>query len=188
MTTMLLIFLFQFLPKVYHSICMMRRMQKVTGYIFGTIWWGFGLNLIAYFIASHVSKPHNAKTCLEWLIHKCLYDKRVYYNLQVAGGCWYVLAIQRVASCLQQHCERTVGCNLSLSCSEEVCYQSILPPGTIGNPCGGNSTMMMSKPVCLDVQGPFKYGIYQWALPVISSNSLAVKILYPIFWGLMTLR
>ncbi|CAL5191156.1 unnamed protein product [Lathyrus oleraceus] len=158
MTTMLLIFLFQFLPKVYHSICMMRRMQKVTGYIFGTIWWGFGLNLIAYFIASHV-----------------------------AGGCWYVLAIQRVASCLQQHCERTVGCNLSLSCSEEVCYQSILPPGTIGNPCGGNSTMMMSKPVCLDVQGPFKYGIYQWALPVISSNSLAVKILYPIFWGLMTL-
>lgn len=30
-------------------------MQKVTGYIFGTIWWGFALNLIAYFIASHVS-------------------------------------------------------------------------------------------------------------------------------------
>ncbi|KAK2359493.1 cyclic nucleotide-gated ion channel [Trifolium repens] len=156
MTTMLLIFLFQFLPKVYHSISMMRRMQKVTGYIFGTIWWGFGLNLIAYFIASHV-----------------------------AGGCWYVLAIQRVASCLQQQCERTAGCSLSLSCQEEVCYQSILPPGTIGNPCGGNSTM--SKPVCLDVEGPFKYGIYQWALPVISSNSLAVKILYPIFWGLMTL-
>lgn len=55
MTILLLIFLFQFLPKVYHSICLMRRMQKVTGYIFGTIWWGFGLNLIAYFIASHVS-------------------------------------------------------------------------------------------------------------------------------------
>ena len=61
MTTLLLIFLFQFLPKVYHSISMMRRMQKVTGYIFGTIWWGFGLNLIAYFIASHVSKPRNFK-------------------------------------------------------------------------------------------------------------------------------
>ncbi|PNY05083.1 cyclic nucleotide-gated ion channel 2-like protein [Trifolium pratense] len=145
------------LPQVYHSISMMRRMQKVTGYIFGTIWWGFGLNLIAYFIASHV-----------------------------AGGCWYVLAIQRVASCLQQQCERSVGCSLPLSCSEEICFQSLLPPGTIGNACGGNSTMM-SKPVCLDVEGPYKYGIYQWALPVISSNSLAVKILYPIFWGLMTL-
>ncbi|WJX10865.1 hypothetical protein P8452_01537 [Trifolium repens] len=45
----------------------------------------------------------------------------------------------------------------------------------------------MIKLVCLDVEGPFKYGIYQWALSVISSNSLAVKILYPIFWGLMTL-
>ncbi|KAL0381025.1 UNVERIFIED_CONTAM: Cyclic nucleotide-gated ion channel 2 [Sesamum angustifolium] len=132
MTILLLIFLFQFLPKVYHSICLMRRMQKVTGYIFGTIWWGFGLNLIAYFIASHV-----------------------------AGGCWYVLAINRVASCLKQQCARSGTCNLSLSCSEE--------------------------PLCLDVNGPFRYGIYKWALPVVSSNSVAVKILYPIFWGLMTL-
>lgn len=101
-------------------------MQKVTGYIFGTIWWGFGLNLIAYFIASHV-----------------------------AGGCWYVLAIQRVASCLKQQCHGDSSCNASM---------------------------------CLDVNGsPYQYGIYKWALPVVSSNSIAVKILYPIFWGLMTL-
>ncbi|XP_007032654.2 PREDICTED: cyclic nucleotide-gated ion channel 2 isoform X1 [Theobroma cacao] len=158
MTILLLIFLFQFLPKVYHSICLMRRMQKVTGYIFGTIWWGFGLNLIAYFIASHV-----------------------------AGGCWYVLAIQRVASCLRQQCERSERCKLSLSCSEEVCYQFLFPAEAVGNPCGGNSTKVVGKPLCLDVQGPFNYGIYQWALPVVSSNSVAVKILYPIFWGLMTL-
>ncbi|KAL5741339.1 hypothetical protein ACOSP7_028071 [Xanthoceras sorbifolium] len=158
MTILLLIFMFQFLPKVYHSICLMRRMQKVTGYIFGTIWWGFGLNLIAYFIASHV-----------------------------AGGCWYVLAIQRVASCLRQQCERKATCNLSLSCSEEVCYQFLVPDSMIGNPCGGNSTSPVRKWPCLDGNGPFNYGIYQWALPVISSNSVAVKILYPIFWGLMTL-
>ncbi|KAE8021758.1 hypothetical protein FH972_007622 [Carpinus fangiana] len=116
MTILLLIFLFQFLPKVYHSISLMRRMQKVTGYVFGTIWWGFGLNLIAYLIASHFQ----------------------------------------------------------------------LPTGMVGDPCGGNSTMVR-MPLCLDVNGPFNYGIYKWALPVISSNSLAVKILYPIFWGLMTL-
>ncbi|KAL0431754.1 UNVERIFIED_CONTAM: Cyclic nucleotide-gated ion channel 2 [Sesamum radiatum] len=158
MTILLLMFLFQFLPKVYHSICLMRRMQKVTGYIFGTIWWGFGLNLIAYFIASHV-----------------------------AGGCWYVLAINRVASCLKQQCARSGTCNLSLSCSEEVCYQFLLPSGTLNNPCGGNSTVVLRKPLCLDVNGPFRYGIYKWALPVVSSNSVAVKILYPIFWGLMTL-
>ncbi|KAK4486819.1 hypothetical protein RD792_006592 [Penstemon davidsonii] len=158
LTILLLIFLFQYLPKVYHSICLMRRMQKVTGYIFGTIWWGFGLNLIAYFIASHV-----------------------------AGGCWYVLAIQRVASCLKQQCSRRSSCNLSLSCSEEICYQFLLPSGTLDNPCVGNSTVAIRKPLCLDVNGPFRYGIYKWALPVVSSNSVAVKILYPIFWGLMTL-
>ncbi|KZV33296.1 cyclic nucleotide-gated ion channel 2-like [Dorcoceras hygrometricum] len=158
MTILLLIFLFQFLPKVYHSIYLMRRMQKVTGYIFGTIWWGFGLNLIAYFIASHV-----------------------------AGGCWYVLAIQRVASCLQHHCRRTNSCNLPLSCSEEVCYQFLLSSGTVANPCRSNTTVLVRKPLCLDVNGPYRYGIYGWALPVVSSNSVSVKILYPIFWGLMTL-
>ncbi|XWS40951.1 hypothetical protein CRYUN_Cryun17cG0039500 [Craigia yunnanensis] len=157
MTIMLLIFLFQFLPKVYHSICLMRRMQKVTGYLFGTIWWGFGLNLIAYFIASHV-----------------------------AGGCWYVLAIQRVASCLRQRCERSEQCKLSLSCSEEVCYEFLFPAEAGGNTCG-NSTKVVGKPLCLDVHGTFNYGIYRWALPVVSSNSVVVKILYPIFWGLMTL-
>ncbi|KAK6128868.1 hypothetical protein DH2020_037385 [Rehmannia glutinosa] len=106
---------------------------------------------------------------------------------KVAGGCWYVLAIQRVASCLKQQCNRNGTCNLSLSCSEEVCYQFLLPSGTLDNPCGGNSTVVLRKPLCLDVNGPFRYGIYKWALPVVSSNSVAVKILYPIFWGLMTL-
>ncbi|KAF5961783.1 hypothetical protein HYC85_002992 [Camellia sinensis] len=58
---------------------------------------------------------------------------------------------------------------------------------TVGNPCGGNATTLVRKPLCLDVNGPYPYGIYKWALPVISSNSVTVKILYPIFWGLMTL-
>lgn len=159
MTSLLVMFLFQFLPKVYHSIYLMRGMQKVTGYIFGTIWWGFALNLIAYFIASHV-----------------------------AGGCWYVLAIQRATSCLRQHCHDEGGkCNFSVACSEEVCYQNLLQVSTVGNPCGSNSTTVARKPLCLDVNGPFPFGIYKWALPVISSNSVTVKILYPIFWGLMTL-
>ncbi|OAY67587.1 Cyclic nucleotide-gated ion channel 2 [Ananas comosus] len=146
-TILLSVFLFQYLPKVYHSICMMRSMQKVTGYIFGTIWWGFGLNLIAYFIASHV-----------------------------AGGCWYILAIQRVASCIRSQCETNNNCELMSSvCSKEVQQN--------------NATMAANQNLqtCLNGNGPFPFGIYDAALPVISSNSLAVKILYPIFWGLMTL-
>ncbi|KAL8162638.1 hypothetical protein V2J09_014127 [Rumex salicifolius] len=120
MGILLVSFLLQFLPKVLHSLSLMRRMQKVTGYIFGTIWWGFGLNLIAYFIASHS------------------------------------------------------------------CYQFMLPSQTLGNPCGFNSTITR-KSLCLEGDGPFKYGIYASALPVISTNSIVVKVLYPISWGLFQL-
>ncbi|CAH9109472.1 unnamed protein product [Cuscuta epithymum] len=74
---------------------------------------------------------------------------------QVVGGCWYVLAIQRVSSCVRKQCHLQSPCHLPLS--------------------------------CLDVNGPFSYGIYEWALPVVSSQSVAVKILYPIFWGLISL-
>ncbi|KAL9230838.1 hypothetical protein vseg_006134 [Gypsophila vaccaria] len=155
MTILLLIFLFQFLPKVYHSIALMRRMQKVTGYIFGTIWWGFGLNLIAYFIASHS-----------------------------VGGCWYALAIQRVAECLSQQCKNR-NCSVSLSCARGVCYQFFQRADTIDR-CSINSTVSRSS-LCMDDNGPFNYGIYDSALPVLSSNALIIKILYPISWGLFQL-
>lgn len=159
MTMLLLIFLFQFLPKVHHSLYLMRRMQKVTGYIFGTIWWGFGLNLVAYFIASHV-----------------------------VGGCWYVLAIQRVAACLSQHCNSTGNCNRPLSCSKGICYQFFQQPNTISK-CGlsGSNSTLNRQSFCLNDDGPFSYGIYSSALPVISSNAIVIKILYPISWGLFQL-
>ncbi|KAL5141431.1 Cyclic nucleotide-gated ion channel 4 [Glycine soja] len=52
-TVFLIMFLFQYLPKIYHSVCLLRRMQDLSDYIFGTVWWGITLNLIAYFVASH---------------------------------------------------------------------------------------------------------------------------------------
>lgn len=54
MTVLLVSFLFEYLPKIYHSVRFLRRMQNVSGYIFGTIWWGIALNLMAYFVAAHV--------------------------------------------------------------------------------------------------------------------------------------
>lgn len=164
MTILIMIFLFQFLPKVCHIICMMRRMQKVTGFIFGSIWWGFGFNLIAYFIASHV-----------------------------AGCCWYVLTIQRIASCMKQQCEKNKTCDLlSFACSKEFCYNLPLSSTLSRFSCQTYNltkatSAVQNDPICLNVNGPFPYGIYNTALPVVSSSSLAVKILYPIFWGLMTL-
>ncbi|KAL8124628.1 cyclic nucleotide-gated ion channel 2-like [Apium graveolens] len=91
-----LIFLFQFFPKLYHCFYLMRGVRKVTGYLFGTVWWGFILNLIAYFLASHVS-----------------------------GGFWYVLSVQRITECLKKQCHESKQCNaLALTCPTEVCYSS----------------------------------------------------------------
>lgn len=108
------------------------------------------------------------------------------HGVQVVGGCWYVLAIQRVAACLTQQCSRTGNCGMSLSCSKGICYEFLKQPDAIAR-CGVNSTITHTS-FCLDDNGPFSYGIYSSAVPVISSNAIVIKILYPISWGLFQLR
>jgi cyclic nucleotide gated channel len=56
MTFILISFLVQYLPKLVHSALLVRRLQRVTGYVFGTAASGFFLNLITYFICAHVRK------------------------------------------------------------------------------------------------------------------------------------
>ncbi|CAM6103272.1 unnamed protein product [Calypogeia fissa] len=75
MTYMLIAFLVQYIPKTFHLFLILRRMRRVTGYVFGTAWWGFGLNLISYLLAAHV-----------------------------AGTIWYLLGIQRVERCVVSQC------------------------------------------------------------------------------------
>jgi cyclic nucleotide gated channel len=56
MTVLLVSFLLEYLPKIYHAARLLRRLQGQSGYIFGTIWWGIALNLMAYFVAAHVRR------------------------------------------------------------------------------------------------------------------------------------
>ncbi|KAM7280399.1 hypothetical protein ACFE04_007533 [Oxalis oulophora] len=95
MTILALFYLFQLIPKVVHCVCLTRKSRKITGFVFGSIWWNFFLNLFAYLIAAHM----------------------------------------------------------------------------IGD----------------EYKGSFVYGIFSYALPVISLNSIALRILYPIYWGLTSL-
>ncbi|XBI89460.1 hypothetical protein VPH35_027269 [Triticum aestivum] len=76
-----------------------------------------------------------------------------------------------------------------LACSKEMCFHFPWSSDMTALACDTNLTSFSQQnvPACLSGNGAFAYGIYKGALPVISSNSLAVKILYPIFWGLMTL-
>jgi cyclic nucleotide gated channel, plant len=69
MTVLLVAFLFEYLPKIYHSVCVLRRSQDASGYVFGTIWWGIALNLMAYFVAAHVSPGHLVSSTIFFFVH-----------------------------------------------------------------------------------------------------------------------
>ncbi|KAF8413989.1 hypothetical protein HHK36_001987 [Tetracentron sinense] len=157
MTIFLIMFLFQYLPKIYHSVCLLRRMQNLSGYIFGTVWWGIALNMIAYFVASHA-----------------------------AGACWYLLGIQRAAQCLKEQCMATEGCGLrTLSCEELVYYGTASMVKERERLAWGENKKV--RFMCIDTADNFEYGAYKWTVPLVINDSRLEKILFPIFWGLMTL-
>ncbi|XP_024966244.1 cyclic nucleotide-gated ion channel 4-like [Cynara cardunculus var. scolymus] len=157
MTVFLILFLFQYLPKIYHFVHLLRRMQSLSGYIFGTVWWGIALNLIAYFVASHA-----------------------------VGACWYLLGTQRVVKCLNQKCMETHGCNMRIFTCEELLYY-------------GTNTLMRdqsrllwgenisARSICLQDNDNFNHGVFKWTLQLVTNENRLEKILFPIFWGLMTL-
>ncbi|WCJ32107.1 cyclic nucleotide-gated cation channel 4 [Euphorbia peplus] len=157
MTVLLIIFLFQYLPKIYHSICLLRRMQNLSGYIFGTVWWGIALNMIAYFVASHA-----------------------------AGACWYLLGIQRTAKCLKEQCRETPGCGLNLlSCKQPIYYGGASRGRDISRLQWADNKV--ARATCLDTSDNYDYGAYKWTVQLVTNDNRLEKILFPIFWGLMTL-
>ncbi|KAE8680166.1 Cyclic nucleotide-gated ion channel 4 [Hibiscus syriacus] len=156
-TVFLIIFLFQYLPKIYHSVCLLRRLQNLSGYIFGTVWWGIALNLIAYFVASHA-----------------------------VGACWYLLGIKRSAKCLKEQCRGIENCDMRLlACKDPIYY--------------GTRSMMrdrarllwaenkQARSICIEGSDNYDYGAYKWTVQLVTNESRLEKILFPIFWGLMTL-
>ncbi|CAA6658411.1 unnamed protein product [Spirodela intermedia] len=157
MTVFLVTFLAQYVPKVYHSFRLLRRMQNISGYIFGTIGWGVALNLICYFVVAHA-----------------------------AGACWYLLAIQRATRCLGEQCRAAAGCGSSfLACEEPMFYGTSSLVFDAGRAAwGGNST---ARAMCLDSSDNYGYGAYEWAVPLVTNSSRVEKILLPIFWAIMSL-
>ncbi|XP_024960462.1 cyclic nucleotide-gated ion channel 4-like [Cynara cardunculus var. scolymus] len=160
MTIALITFLFQYLPKIYHSIRLLRRMQNLSGYVFGTVWWGIALNLIAYFVASHA-----------------------------VGACWYLLGMQRVAKCLREKCMEANGRCVSrfLTCQNPIYYGSNdLVRDKTRLLWGLNKA---ARSTCLenDDDDDYSYGALKWTLQLVANDSRLEKILFPIFWGLMNL-
>ncbi|XP_047078631.1 cyclic nucleotide-gated ion channel 4-like [Lolium rigidum] len=163
MTVLLVAFLFEYLPKLYHSARFLRRMRNVSGYIFGTIWWGIALNLMAYFVAAHA-----------------------------VGACWYLLGAQRATKCLrEQYCDDGRGgcAAAALACARPLYYGggsggSTTAVGADRLQWAGNSS---ARATCLDSGDDYEYGAYKWTVMLVANPSWVEKILLPIFWGLMTL-
>ncbi|KAJ7536380.1 hypothetical protein O6H91_12G066900 [Diphasiastrum complanatum] len=154
MTTLLIVFIFQFIPKLFHLVVLVKRMQHVTGYVFGSAWWGFALNLLAYLTAAHV-----------------------------AGSCWYLLAIQRVETCLHKACHQVSGCDSgSLGCSSPIWFRAESSSSLSALAQDPNTF-----PLCMVSSSTFPYGIYQWAVALVSTTNGLQRMLFPIFWGVMTL-
>ncbi|KAG2601216.1 hypothetical protein PVAP13_5KG573600 [Panicum virgatum] len=159
MTVLLVAFLFEYLPKIYHSVRVLRRSQDASGYVFGTIWWGIALNLMAYFVAAHA-----------------------------VGACWYLLGAQRATKCLREQCAQagSAGCApWALVCAEPLYYgATAAAPGAGRLAWAGNAT---ARGTCLDSGDNYQYGAYQWTVMLVANPSRVERILLPIFWGLMTL-
>lgn len=97
-----------------------------------------------------------------------------------------MLAIQRVAACLRKGCGQSDACDmLMLGCSKPISYS--VPFSTIDIKRSSWNKDLSLGVACFNQDGPFHYGIYKWALPLVTTRSWSEKILYPIFWGLMTL-
>ncbi|RZB75681.1 cyclic nucleotide-gated ion channel 4-like isoform X2 [Glycine soja] len=106
---------------------------------------------------------------------------------QAAGACWYLLGIQRAAKCLKVQCAKTSGCGMKiLSCQTPIYY-------------GSNSLLVRDKArlawaenrevrhTCLNGPDSYNYGAYRWTVQLVTNDNRLEKILFPIFWGLMTL-
>ncbi|KAK8960973.1 Cyclic nucleotide-gated ion channel 4 [Platanthera guangdongensis] len=158
MNICLIMFLFQYLPKIHHSISFLRRLQNSSGYIFGTIWWGIALNLIAYFIASHA-----------------------------VGACWYLLGIQRATKCLAERCGSVQGCiPESLGCIDPIYYGIDTMVAKKGRLAWAGPAHAFEN--CLGNDGKnYDYGAYRLTVLLVANTSRIEKILLPLLWGLMTL-
>nr|CAB3464798.1 unnamed protein product [Digitaria exilis] len=160
MTVLLVAFLLEYLPKIYHAVRFLRRMQGHSGYVFGTIWWGIALNLMAYFVAAHA-----------------------------VGACWYLLGVQRASKCLKEQCGLQAAAAGSCARGSVACAAPLYYGGAPATSSGrlAWSRNAQARATCLASGDAYQYGAYKWTVMLVANPSRLERMLLPIFWGLMTL-
>lgn len=109
--------------------------------------------------------------------------------MQAVGACWYLLGIQRATKCLTEQCMKTQLCGPKyLACEKNIFYggRRLVTDSTRLLFWGENKE---ARSLCLIADhDKFGYGVYKWTVQLVTNESRLEKILFPIFWGLMTLR
>lgn len=150
---LVLIVLFQYVPRLYLIFPLSSQIIKTTGVVAKTAWAGAAYNLLLYMLASHV-----------------------------LGASWYLLSIERQATCWKSECKNESG--------SVKCFPRYLDCGTLHDNDRGiweNSTLVFNN--CNpESTTSFKYGIFENALTnnVVSSKFLE-KYFYCLWWGLQNL-
>lgn len=103
----------------------------------------------------------------------------------MAGSFWYLLTVQRVESCLSVQCEAMEHCpSTNFGCPLPIAYHH-QPDVALRLAWAQNSTVQS----CLNASASnFSFGIYSWAVPLVTDGQCVNKIVYPLFWGVMTFR
>lgn len=113
------------------------------------------------------------------------------WDRQIAGAYWYLLGIQNVQQCMANYCAKageTLCDPRYLGCPEPTFTgkQISTDEGRLAWAQNANITN-----TCLYVgksyNGDYEFGIYINTIP-LTETSLVNRILFPLFWGLMTLR
>ncbi|GMN31086.1 hypothetical protein TIFTF001_041542 [Ficus carica] len=149
---LVLIVLLQYVPRLYLIFPLSAQIIKATGVVTKTAWAGAAYNLLLYMLASHV-----------------------------LGASWYLLSIERYATCWKSICKKEVipeKCRLKyLDCDASDDNTRLR---------WMNSTSVFSS--CQPEQKVFDYGIFGNAVTngVLSSNFLE-KYFYCLWWGLQNL-
>lgn len=150
---LVLIVLLQYVPRLYLIFPLSSQIIKTTGVVAKTAWAGAAYNLLLYMLASHV-----------------------------LGASWYLLSIERHASCLKSICK--------MEFSPERCYPRYLDCDALEKDDRvkwANSTRVFDS--CNpDNDIKFNFGIFESAVKknVVSSEFLE-KYFYCLWWGLQQL-
>ncbi|KAJ1697970.1 hypothetical protein LUZ63_006482 [Rhynchospora breviuscula] len=156
-TPYLLFILFQYTIRVYLIIPLSNKIIKVMGFLARTAWAGAIYNLLLYLMASHV-----------------------------VGAVFYLLAMDRQATCWQSQCLADATAQNNQTCNFQ--YLECRSTGSQDSQNWANNTSVFANCNAATKGISFNFGIFLIALQYgLTTTSLSEKYFYSLWWGFQEL-